>query len=145
MAESPQTYQNHARYVPLFHFGLLGILIVNFVYAAIQLVKAFTVGNAVAALMAVAYFLIFFFMRTFATTVQDRIIRLEVQLRLERLLPADLKPRIRELSRPQLIALRFAGDAEMAGLVREVLEKNLQRRGEIKQKIRDWQADHFRV
>ncbi|HTY40398.1 MAG TPA: DUF6526 family protein [Thermoanaerobaculia bacterium] len=145
MARTPQTYENHARYVPLFHFGLFGILLVNFVYAAIQLVKAFTAGNVVAALMAVAYFLIFFFMRTFATTVQDRIIRLEVQLRLERILPADLKPRIRELSRPQLIALRFAGDGEMAGLVREVLEKNLQRRGEIKKKIRDWQADHFRV
>lgn len=83
--------------------------------------------------------------RLFALTVQDRVIRLEMRLRLERLLPADLKSRIPELSPDQFVSLRFAGDAELPALVREVLDKNLTDRKQIKQKIRDWQADHLRA
>lgn len=145
MAERPQSFENHARFVPLFHFGLFGILVVNLIWSIVSLARGATFATAMGVPMAVAFLGLFFYMRSFATTLQDRIIRLEVRLRLERLLPADLRPRISELARDQLVALRFAGDAEMAGLVREVLEQRLARRNEIKRKIRDWQADDLRV
>ena len=141
----PQSYANHARYVPLFHFGLLGILVLNFLWSLYVLTRGLSVAAVMGVLMAIAYFGFFFFMRSFATTLQDRVIRVEMRVRLERILPAELKARISELSRDQLVSLRFAGDDEMAGLVREVLEKNLARRAEIKRRIRNWQADHFRV
>ena len=78
-------------------------------------------------------------------TVQDRVIRLEMRLRLQELLAADLKPRIGELSRAQLIGLRFASDPELPGLVREILEQKLTTPREIKRRIQNWQADHFRA
>jgi hypothetical protein len=77
--------------------------------------------------------------------VQDRVIRLEMTNRLERILPADLRARIGELSPGQLIALRFASDAELPELTRVVLTEGLRGRNDIKKKIRDWQPDHMRV
>jgi hypothetical protein len=80
-----------------------------------------------------------------AMRVQDRLIRLEMQLRLQRILPADLQARMRELTVDQLVALRFAGDDEMADLIREVLAGKLASRNEIKKKIRNWQGDYLRA
>jgi hypothetical protein len=94
--------------------------------------------------MALALLAIYFYMRVFALTVQDRVIRLEMRLRLKQILPEDLRERIGELTPSQLIGLRFASDAEMAELVREVLTNNIQEREVIKRKVRDWQADHLR-
>lgn len=146
MADRPaQTYANHARYVPLFHFVLLGILAVNFVWCAYRAIVAFSWPTLLAALMGFAFLLMFLYMRVFPLAVQDRLIRLEMRLRLERILPADLAARIPELGVRQLIALRFASEAELAGLVREILERKLTASKDIKQKIRDWQADHLRA
>jgi hypothetical protein len=83
--------------------------------------------------------------RTFDARLQDRIIRLEMRLRLARLLPAELQPRISELRPGQLIALRFAPDAEIPGLVAEVLAGRLTKGSEIKQRIQAWEPDYFRV
>lgn len=141
----PQSFEHHARIVPLFHVVLFGILVVNLVWALYKAVTAFSWPTLLAALMAFAFLEMFFFMRLFPLTVQDRLIRLEMRLRLEKLLPADLKGRIPELTAEQLIGLRFASDEEMAALVREVFEKKLSRRKEIKARIRQWQADHLRV
>jgi len=87
----------------------------------------------------------FFLARIFALTVQDRVIRLEMRLRLRDLLPADLQPRIPEFTRAQLVALRFAGDRELPALARRVLEERLTDRKAIKAMIVDWQADHLRA
>jgi len=84
-------------------------------------------------------------MRIFALTAQDRLIRLEMRLRLKEILPNDLRGRILELTPDQLIGLRFASDAEMPDLVREVLTNGIQEREVIKRKIRDWQGDYLRV
>ena len=140
-----QSYANHFRFVPPFHFVLSAILLVNFVWCVYRAIVAFSWPTLLAALMGVAFLLMFFYMRSFPATVQDRLIRLEMRLRLERALPAELKARVLELTVPQLIALRFASDAELPGLVRDVLDQKLTRQKDIKMKIRDWQADHLRA
>jgi len=146
MAEpARQSYANHMRLVPPFHIVLSLILLVNFFYCLVRAIVAFSWPTLLAALMGLAFLLMFVYMRTFPLTVQDRLIRLEMRLRLERILAADLKARIPELTVSQLIALRFASDAELPGLVRDVLDQKLTRAKDIKQKVRDWQADQLRA
>ncbi len=83
--------------------------------------------------------------RGYSTKLQDRIIRLEMRLRLQGVLPDDLQGVIASLTIPQLIALRFASDAELPDLVREVTSKNIEDRKTIKQMVKDWQGDYDRV
>ena len=85
------------------------------------------------------------YVRTNSLIVQNRVIRLEERLRLERLLPADLQPRIPELSLAQLVALRFASDAELADLTRQVLDGTITEKDEIKKRVKNWRADWLRV
>jgi hypothetical protein len=144
-SEKPQSFENHARWVPLYHFGISTVLLVNFVWSLYLLVKGASWATVLGVLMAFSFLGMFYYLRAFALTVQDRLIRLEMRLRLKDLLPADLKPRIGDLSPGQLIGLRFASDEELPGLVREVLEKKLASRTEIKRRIKSWQADHLRA
>jgi hypothetical protein len=103
------------------------------------------VGGFESILLAAALLLGFFYARIFALRVQDRIIRLEEQLRCQRLLPADLQPRIAEFAAGQLIALRFASDAELPALARKVLDEKLTERKAIKQLIKNWKPDYLRA
>lgn len=141
----PQTYANHARYVPLFHFVVFGLLIVNLLYRLYAVIARPGVGTVIDLLLALALGLFAWAVRSFDTRLQDRIIRLEMRLRLATLLPPELRPRIAELRPGQLIALRFAADAEIPELVAEILAGRLQRGGEIKQRIKTWEPDYFRV
>jgi hypothetical protein len=141
----PQTYANHARFVPLFHFVVFGLLVVNALYRLYVVVRWFGLGTVIDALLGIALVLFAWSVRTFDARLQDRIIRLEMRLRLARLLPAELQPRIAELSPGQLIALRFAPDAEVPALVAEVLGGRLTKGSEIKQRIQTWEPDYFRV
>ena len=102
-------------------------------------------NSVIGALVALALLLLALYARMFALAVQDRVIRLEMQLRLQNLLPADLRPRIPDFTVSQLVALRFASDAELPDLARKVLAENLQDRKAIKQLIRDWQPDYLRA
>ena len=140
----PQNFGNHRRLVPGYHFGVFGVLVINLVYQVIRLWRIPSLAGAVATLTAAALLGLFFYTRIFALTVQDRVIRLEMHLRLREILPAELQSRIGELDRDQLVALRFAGDAEMPDLVREVLTNGIRSREEIKRRIREWQGDHLR-
>jgi Family of unknown function (DUF6526) len=140
-----QNFANHNKIVPLFHYVILPIFILNLVQSIVRLVHSFSEDSAMAFLVAVALFLLAFFSRTFALKVQDRVIRLEMRLRLQNLLPADLLPRIPEFTVSQLVALRFAGDGELPGLARKVLAENLRDRKAIKALIRDWQPDNLRA
>ena len=140
----PQNFANHRRFIPLYHFVTFGILVVNFIWAVYKAVRAFSFDTALGVVVAFALLSIFYFARTFALTVQDRVIRAEMRLRLAKILPPDLAARVEELDRDQLIALRFASDAEMADLMREVLTNQIRDRDEIKKRIKDWQADYFR-
>jgi len=96
-------------------------------------------------LLAIAFVILVLYARLFTLTVQDRVIRLEMRMRLERLLPADLRSRIPEFTVAQLISLRFAGDEELATLARQVLDEKLNDRKSIKRRIKNWQADLLRA
>jgi hypothetical protein len=140
-----QNFANHSKLVPMFHFVVLPILFINWVSSVIQVVRSFSAGSVIAFLTAVALLLLAFYARVFALTVQDRVIRLEMQLRLQGLLPPELRSRIPEFTASQLVALRFASDSELPDLARKVLGENLSERKAIKQLIRDWQPDNLRA
>ncbi len=140
-----QSYESHVRLVPAYHFGVLGIFALNFVWSLYRLVRAFSVESVVSVLLAIAFLLLSYFARIFALTVQDRVIRLEMRLRLAQLLPADLRSRVNDFSVGQLVALRFAGDAELPGLARTVLAENLKDRKAIKKMVTQWQDDFLRA
>ncbi len=140
-----QDLKSHARWVPWFHFVAGPILLVNLVYSIVLVVKSASWDNIDNALVGVALLLVFFGARTFATAVQDRVIRLEEQLRFERLFPAELKMRIPEFTREQFVALRFASDHELPELARAVLDQRLHDKGEIKEMVKEWRGDHLRA
>lgn len=141
----PQSLKNHAKFVPAYHFFAVPIASANFVWAAMRAYKSPSWDTMMPALMGAALLVIFLLARTFALTVQDRIIRLEMRLRLRELLPADLLARIPEFTIGQLVALRFASDAELPVLARKVLDQRLDDRKAIKLLIQNWQADNLRA
>jgi len=144
MAE--QNFANHTKMVPLFHYFVFPVLVVNFVASVVRLVHGrHWVEGTIGVLTAAALFLLCAYARIFALTVQDRVIRLEERLRYERLLPEDLKARIPEFTRDQFVSLRFASDAELPALARKVLTDKLTERKAIKQLVQHWRADNLRA
>lgn len=141
---TPQTYATHRRLDPLFH-GVLGALYLGVLgLAVIFFLRQRDMGGIWRLLLAFGLVLHWFRTRSFALRVQDRVIRLEEQLRMARILPADLQARVAELRPTQFVGLRFASDAELADRVREALAENLD--GEaIKKRIQVWRPDTFRV
>jgi hypothetical protein len=140
-----QNYKNHVRYVPVFHFFVLPMLLINFVWSVRVAKHDFSADTVIASLTALALILAALYGRMFALAVQNRVIRLEMRLRLQELLPADLRGRILEFRPGQLVALRFASDAELPGLARKVLDEKLIDQKAIKLLIRDWQPDFLRA
>lgn len=143
--EPTQAYANHTRMVPGFHY-VTGLCTLVFV--------GWSVWHAMSTRSADAHFQMlgafgllgtFWYARVFPLKAQDRVIRLEEQLRLTQLLPDDLRGRVGELSAKQLVALRFASDAEVPELVRWVLAEKVTDSKQIKQRITAWRADHHRV
>jgi len=148
MAENTQqNYATHRRYYPLFHFVTIPLLVINLIVRIVFAVRHVQVRLAWwDVVVAVALVCLAFASRIMALTVQNRLIVLEETLRLGRILPADLQPRVGELSRGQLIALRFCGDnSELATLTRSILNGELKGRNEIKKSIRTWRPDEARA
>jgi len=145
MAQPTQSYKNHARFLPAFHFFVLPVLFIHVLNTLRHLYLAPSRGTAFAVVVASALLTLGFLSRTMALTVQDRLIRLEMRLRLREVLSAPLAARINELTHKQLIALRFASDAELADLVKDVLDGKLATSKEIKMRVRSWQGDWLRV
>jgi hypothetical protein len=140
-----QSFENHAKFVPGFHVVTLGIFTINLGWRIYRVAHAFSAETAISLLLAIAFILAALFARIFALTVQDRVIRLEMRLRLGEILPAELRPRIPEFTVNQLVALRFASDAELPGLARKVLDGKLNDRKAIKKMIQNWQPDFLRA
>lgn len=144
--EKPQNFQNHVRIVPAYHMFVFPVLFINIGWTIYRLVKFPISFNTVfAVILAVALLLLALYARLFALTVQDRIIRLEMRLRLAEILPADLRPRIPEFSVAQLVSMRFASDAELPALARKVLDDKMSDRKAIKQLVKNWQGDYVRA
>jgi hypothetical protein len=144
MAE--QNFSNHTRFFPPFHFFVLPVMLINFGWSIYRWkVAGFSLDGFVSLVVALALLLGFACVRRMALSVQDRVIRLEERLRYERLLPADLKPRIADFTVSQFASLRFAGDAELPALARKVLDEKLNDRKSIKQLIKSWKPDYLRA
>jgi hypothetical protein len=141
----PQSYKNHAKNVPLFHYVLLPILMINLVLTLYRLWQAPGMPTLWNAVMAFAFIVTALFARVFALKAQDRLIRLEERMRMRELLSPEMQRRINEFTPDQLVAIRFASDAELPTLAATVLTSNIQKRDEIKKLITQWRADHCRV
>jgi len=145
MASPAQTYKNHVRFLPAFHFFVIPVLLINTLNAARHLLPTPHRSTILEFLVAAALLTLGFLSRVMALTVQDRVIRLEMRLRLQQCLPPDLRSRINDLTARQLVALRFASDAELPELVREIAAGRLNTAKEIKTRVRDWQEDFLRA
>ena len=140
-----QSFENHTKLVPPFHFFVLPVLAFNVIWSIYRLVQSFSADSVVALLVALALVTLALFGRLFALTVQDRVIRLEMRLRMMQLLPQELRPRVLEFNVDQLVSLRFASDAELPGLCRKVLDEKLTDRKAIKKLVQNWQPDNLRA
>jgi hypothetical protein len=152
MAEKePQTFANHARLDPLFHFFLLPVFGFLLLLCIVHFVAHVTEGglqnefhSVGLILLATALLVSVFKIRLYALKVQDRVIRLEERMRLASLLPEPLRARIPELAMSQLVALRFASDAELPRLTERALSEKLSS-ADIKKAIQIWRPDYWRV
>jgi len=143
----PQTFKNHTRFHPPFHFFVLPVLLLNFIFSIWYTIRHWPNHPHLlpwAILMSLVLFVGFGLSRGAALKAQDRIIRLEEKLRYAALLPADLLARSQALTVRQIIGLRFASDDELPALVKRALDENLSEK-DIKKSINNWRPDYLRV
>lgn len=145
MTETPQSYENHTRWHPPFHFFLMPLFLLNFIFAAVQLYRFRDLDHAWLLLLAVGLFVMNALARMNALRVQDRLIRLEERMRYRQVLPQHLAQSAGALPPGQIAALRFASDEELPALVQQVLDGKLTKGDEIKRAVKHWQADILRV
>jgi hypothetical protein len=145
MAEKkPQTFANHARFDPLFHFFALPVLAFSAVWSAVHFIRHPEMSSGVAFVALVAAVVVTLKARLYSLKIQDRVIRLEERLRLVLLVSEPLRARIPELTEGQLVGLRFASDAELPALCEQALAQKLSR-SDIKKAIKNWRPDYWRV
>jgi len=142
--QKKQNLKNHARFDPPYHFFLTFVFIGNVIVATVYAVHHSSFDAWWLVLVSIAAFLTLFKLRLYPLKVQDRVIRLEEQLRLQALAPQAWHAQICRLSEDQLIGLRFAADDEVVELARQALEHNLNRK-QIKERIKNWRPDYWRV
>ncbi len=140
----PQSFANHRRMPPLFFFMLFVVLFIEFVrrgygFFTAPSLESFWMMVVMFAVIGVAYYA-----RANAQIVQDRVIMFEVKTRLAHVLSEEQRSVIGQLSKPQLIGLRFASDEELPALVEATVKENLSNT-EIKKRVTNWQADWQRV
>jgi len=141
----PQNLKSHARLDPLFHFFLALVLIANLIVAIVHVAHHHRNFYAYwLVVLSLALIVLVFKLRLYPLKVQDRVIRLEERLRLQALAPAEWHSQIFRLTEDQLIGLRFAADDEVVELAKQALEHNLSRK-QIKERIKDWRPDYWRV
>jgi hypothetical protein len=145
MAEKkPQTFANHTRLDPPFHFFVLPVFGLTAIAATVHFIWRPSWHSAAFFVVSVAAATAVIKIRMYALRVQDRIIRLEERLRLSTLLPETMRGRIPELTEDQLVALRFASDGELPKLAERAISEKLSR-ADIKKDIQVWRPDYWRV
>jgi hypothetical protein len=142
---APQTYANHTRWFPLYHFVVVPLLLVNLGVAVTALIRGPSPATAWQTVLAAVLILLGVSARMMALTVQNRLVRLEERLRLRDVLPAELRSAVADLRTRHLIALRFAADEEVPDLVRRIRAGELDRLDDIKRAIRTWRPDRMRA
>jgi len=140
-----QTYANHVRWYPLFHFVLTPILVINLVWQIVRLWQDFSWDRAETVLLAIGLVILSLAARLQALRVQDRLIRLEERLRYREVLEPSLAAAACELPAGKMISLRFASDAELPALMERVVNGELRTSKEIKTAIKEWRGDYLRV
>lgn len=144
MPDVPQDFAHHTRWDPAFHFFIIPVFVISLIMTIVHLVRRPGLHSAWVVVVMIAVLAAAFKIRLYSLKVQDRVIRLEERLRLATLIDPALRSRIPELTKSQLVALRFASDAELPGLATRALNENLPA-GEIKKSIQNWRPDNFRV
>jgi hypothetical protein len=141
----PQNFSNHTRWHPTFHFFVLPVMLINFFWAVVMFVKTPSWNAGWWIVVSLALAMLTTFVRTYSLKVQDRLIRLEEKLRYQQVLSPTLAQQINALTPGQIVALRFAADEELEELVSAVTAGKFVKTKELKQAIKHWRADHFRV
>jgi hypothetical protein len=141
-----QNYANHRRFVPLFHAVLFGIIVLTLIGSVVNLVESWgdhqrLYSASLIVAICVALLLLFFFARIFPLKAQDRALRAEENLRHLAITGKLLDPRLGTL---QIVALRFASDAEFVDLARRAAAEGLTPDA-IKRSVKEWRADTYRV
>jgi len=152
MAEpKPQSFADHTRWDPLFHFFLAPVFVLGLLLALVHFFAHFAHSDfrdnfhaGLLIVLAAALLTLVFKTRLYSLKVQDRVIRLEERLRLTQLMPEPLRSRIPELTEDQLCGLRFASDGEAAKLAERAMNEKLSR-ADIKKAIQTWRPDYWRV
>jgi hypothetical protein len=140
-----QSFKTHQQRTPMWILGVFLPFVIYFIWSLTRIVRDQSIENFMNLMMAVAFLLLWLSVRRMVLTVQDRVIRLEMRLRLREVLPATMHADIPRLTVRQLIALRFASDAELPDLVSAVMSGALADSKAIKMKVRDWQGDYLRA
>ena len=145
MTEPTQNYATHRRWFPLYHYFTMPILLANVAIAVAHLIRRPTLWNGWLVVLSLALVGGIVANRASTLIVQNRLIGLEMRLRLAASLPPELRSRIPELRLRQLVALRFAGDEELPGLVERCLQGELATPDAVKRAIRQWRPDFVRA
>jgi hypothetical protein len=145
MSATPQTYSNHRRFFSLYHYVALPIFLINLFVTLGNVVRRPSLAAGWTVVVAFALVVGLVASRTSVLIVQNRVIGLEMRLRLATVLPVELCKRIPELHLKQLIGLRYAGDAELATLVERCLRGELLTADAVKREVRHWRADFVRA
>jgi hypothetical protein len=142
---TPQSYANHTRWHPPFHFFVLPVLLINFVWAIVVFVQAPGANSAWWIVVSMALAMLAVFVRTNSLKVQDRTIRLEETLRYQRALSPAVAQQCLALTPAQMVALRFASDDELPALASATVAGKFAKPTDIKRAIKNWRADTMRV
>ena len=140
----PQSYGNHTRWDPAYHFFVLPVVLLTVVVTTIHFAHRLNFFSGWLVIFSIAIVILAAKARFYALKAQNRIIRMEERQRLAGLLAEPLRSRIGELTEAQLVGLRFASDGEVSGLVQDALTRTLSQT-EIKKAIKVWRADYYRV
>lgn len=142
---NPQTYANHTRWQPTFHFFVVPVMVINFIWSIVQFVMTPGWNSGRWAVVSLALVVLTFLVRLNPLKAQDRIIRLEEKLRYQQVLSPDLLQQTSTLRPGQIVALRFAPDDELEELLSAALAGKLHEPAQIKKAIKNWRSDTFRV
>lgn len=144
MAET-QTYANHTRWLPPYHFFLAPLMLINLIFWIVRMYQVPSWDHGWMILLSIGLVALTLLARTQALTVQDRLIRLEERLRYKDVLPVELAEKAMNLRTSDYIALRFASDKELPGLVEKTLNGGFEKPKDIKLAVENWRGDYLRV